>query len=189
MALPTSGNPIKFSQVNDELSNGTTDSLSLRTASAAFSLSTPDSISEMFGLSATNTTWGTLNTFSIYVEATNNSDQGTSTLQTITLADGSGDTSISCQQPSNGNIELKVAASTSGDPCNGIPSADGTSNGGTGFVNNLSTLNFQSGTLRLRFRLIEIKTTETLNEETRTITFTNNGVSTTANASVRLTLI
>ena len=78
MALPTSGNPIKFSQVNDELSNGTTDSLSLRTASAAFSLSTPDSISEMFGLSATNTTWGTLNNFSVYVEATNNSDQGTS---------------------------------------------------------------------------------------------------------------
>ena len=131
MALPTSGNPIKFSQVNDELSNGTTDSLSLRTASAAFSLSTPDSISEMFGLSATNTTWGTLNNFSVYVEATNNSDQGTSTLQTITLADGSGDTSISCQQPSNGNIELKVAASTSGDPCNGVPSANGTDNGGT----------------------------------------------------------
>ena len=48
----------------------------------------------------------------------------------IDLADADGNTSITCQQPSNGNIELKVAASTSGDPCNGVPSANGTDNGG-----------------------------------------------------------
>ena len=190
MALPAAGQPISFGDINDELGNSTTATLDLKSASEDLGESAaPFGMDELAGVSATNTTWGTLNNFSVFATANaGQSDQATSTLQTITLADGSGNTSISCQQPSNGNIELKVAVSTSGDPCGGVASSNGTSNSGTGFVNNVSGLNFQSGTLRLRFRLIEIKTDETLNTETRTITFTNNSVSQTANASVRLTL-
>ncbi len=190
MALPAAGSPISFKDINEELSNNLQAELDLKSASIELGESTaPFGMNELAGLSATNTTWGTLNNFSVFATANaGQSDQATSTLQTITLADGSGNTTINCQQPSNGNIELKVAASTSGDPCGGIASGDGTSNSGTGFVNNVVGFNFQSGTLRLRFRLIEIKTNETLNTETRTITFTNNSVSQTANASVRLTL-
>ena len=193
MALPAAGQPISFKDINDELGNSSQATLDLKSASEALGESAaPFGMDELAGLSATATAWSNVPAdFNLHVggATTGANDSGVSNALQIDLADADGNTSITCQQPSNGNIDLKVAASTSGDPCNGVPSANGTDNGGTGFVNNVSGLNFQSGTLRLRFRLIEIKTTETLNTETRTITFTNNGVSTTANASVRLTLV
>ena len=53
-------------------------------------------------------------------------DNVVSLVKTIELSNGSGNSSFSCQQPSNGNIELKVAVSTSGDP-----GVNGTGNSGT----------------------------------------------------------
>lgn len=101
-------------------------------------------------------------------------DEVTSTASTITLNNGSGTTSISCQQPSNGNIELKVAVSTTGDP-----GTSGTANSGTGFGNSQSGIAAAS-TYYLRFKLIEVKVNSGgLSAEDRTITFTNNGVSNT----------
>ena len=97
-----------------------------------------------------------------------------SALKTIELANGSGNSSFSCQQPSNGNIELKVSVSTSGDP--GI---NGTGNSATGFGNTQSSVAAAS-TYYMRFQLIETKANPgDLDAEDRTITITNNGVSNT----------
>lgn len=110
-------------------------------------------------------------------------DSVISSLKSIQLSGGSGTTSISCQQPSNGNVELKVAASTTGDP-----GTSGTANGGTGFGNTLASVALAT-TYYLRFKLIETKVNSGgLSTETRTITFTNNGVSNTdIDISCRLT--
>jgi len=103
-------------------------------------------------------------------------DSVVSGAKSITLSGGSGTTSVSCQQPSNGNIELKFAYSTSGDP-----GTNGTANSGSGYGNTVSGISFTSGTLYLRFKLAEVKADSgNLNTaENRTITFTNNGVSNT----------
>ena len=45
MTLQNSG-AISFGDINDELGNNTTDTLDLRSASASFSLTTPDSMDE-----------------------------------------------------------------------------------------------------------------------------------------------
>jgi len=90
------------------------------------------------------------------------------------LASGSGNSSFSCQQPSNGNIELKVAVSTSGDP-----GVNGTGNSATGFGNTQSSVAAAS-TYYMRFQLKEVKADAgNLSAEDRTITITNNGVSNT----------
>ena len=95
-------------------------------------------------------------------------------LKTIELSNGSGNSSFSCQQPSNGNIELKVSVSTSGDP-----GASGTANSATGFGNTQSSVAAAS-TYYMRFQLIETKANPgDLSAEDRTITITNNGVSNT----------
>ena len=97
-----------------------------------------------------------------------------SLVQTIQLSNGSGNSSFSCQQPSNGNIELKVAVSTSGDP-----GTSGTDNSGTGFANTQNSVAAAS-TYYMRFQLIETKANPgDLSAEDRTITITNNGVSNT----------
>jgi len=102
-------------------------------------------------------------------------DSVVSGAKTITLTGGSGTTSVSCQQPSNGNIELKFAYSTSGDP-----GVNGTGNSGSGYGNTVSGISYTSGTLYLRFKLAEVKADSgNLNAENRTITFTNNSVSNT----------
>ena len=52
MALPSSGNPISFSQMNDELGNSSTATLDLEDAAEnGFGLSKPHGMDEMFGLS------------------------------------------------------------------------------------------------------------------------------------------
>ena len=95
-------------------------------------------------------------------------------LKTIELSGGSGNTSFSCQQPSNGNIELKVSVSTSGDP-----GVSGTGNSATGFGNTQSSVAAAS-TYYMRFQLIEVKANPgNLSAENRTITITNNAVSNT----------
>ena len=97
-----------------------------------------------------------------------------SAVKTIGLANGSGNSSFSCQQPSNGNIELKVSVSTSGDP-----GVNGTGNSATGFGNNQNSVAAAS-TYFMRFQLIETKANPgDLDAEDRTITITNNGVSNT----------
>ena len=97
-----------------------------------------------------------------------------STLKTIELSNGSGNSSFSCQQPSNGNIELKVSVSTSGDP-----GVNGTGNSATGFGNTQSSVAAAS-TYYMRFQLKETKANPgDLSAEDRTITITNNGVSNT----------
>ena len=97
-----------------------------------------------------------------------------SSLKTIELANGSGNSSFSCQQPSNGNIELKVSVSTSGDP-----GVNGTGNSATGFGNTQSSVAAAS-TYYMRFQLKETKANPgDLSAEDRTITITNNGVSNT----------
>ena len=97
-----------------------------------------------------------------------------SSLKTIELANGSGNSSFSCQQPSNGNIELKVSVSTSGDP-----GVNGTGNSATGFGNTQSSVAAAS-TYYMRFKLVETKADAgNLDAEDRTITITNNGVSNT----------
>ena len=101
-------------------------------------------------------------------------DNVVSALKTIELASGSGNSSFSCQQPSNGNIELKVSISTSGDP-----GVNGTGNSGTGFANNQNSVAAAS-TYYMRFKLVEVKADAgNLSAEDRTITITNNGVSNT----------
>ena len=95
-------------------------------------------------------------------------------LKTIELSNGSGNSSFSCQQPSNGNIELKVSVSTSGDP-----GVSGTGNSATGFGNTQSSVAAAS-TYYMRFQLKEVKANPgNLSAEDRTITITNNGVSNT----------
>ena len=97
-----------------------------------------------------------------------------SALKTIELSNGSGNSSFSCEQPSNGNIELKVSISTSGDP-----GVNGTGNSGTGFANNQNSVAAAS-TYYMRFKLVEVKADAgNLSAEDRTITITNNGVSNT----------
>ena len=97
-----------------------------------------------------------------------------SPLKTIELSNGSGNSSFSCQQPSNGNIELKVSVSTSGDP-----GVNGTGNSATGFGNTQSSVAAAS-TYYMRFQLREVKADAgNLDAEDRTITITNNGVSNT----------
>ena len=50
MAIIGSGNPVSMSSMNVELGDGATDSISLRATSNAFGLGTPDSFSELYGL-------------------------------------------------------------------------------------------------------------------------------------------
>ena len=101
-------------------------------------------------------------------------DNVVSPLKTIELSNGSGNSSFSCQQPSNGNIELKVSISTSGDP-----GVNGTGNSATGFGNTQSSVAAAS-TYYMRFKLVETKADAgNLDAEDRTITITNNGVSNT----------
>ena len=186
----TSSGTIAMSDIRSEL--GDSGSISLKEASdgtiATINTandaddrpdgSAPHAMSEFYGYnhSAASTSWSNVPAdFNLHATATSGVDSVTSSAKTITLSGGSGTTSVNCQQPSNGNIELKVAVSTSGDP-----GTSGTANSGTGFGNNAPSISFTSGTLYLRFKLIEVKANSgNLSAENRTITFTNNSVSNT----------
>ncbi len=188
MALPAAGQPISFGDINDELSNSTTATLDLKSASEALGESAaPFGMDELAGLSATATAWSNVPAdFNLHVggATTGANDSGVSNALQIDLADADGNTSITCQQPSNGNIDLKVSVSTSGDP-----GANGTGNSATGFQNNAPGLAAATRYF-LRFQLKEVKNNSGNLEtaEDRTITFTNNSISNTAlQINIRLT--
>lgn len=107
------------------------------------------------------------------LEGLGNNGTQTSTLKTITLSNGSGSTTIECEQ--NGILgQLEVAVSTQGDP-----GTSGTSNGGTGFATSKNNLSGNgSVTYYLRFKYSRLKTNN--DNSAQTITFTNNSVSNTA---------
>ena len=85
---------------------------------------------------------------------------------TINLANGTGNTTISCEQPS-GTPALQVAVSTSSDP-------------GSGGSFATSQTVAAATTYHLRFKLVEGGNNIDLSAVDRTITFTNNSVSNTA---------
>jgi len=129
-----------------------------------------------------STSWTLPTNFSLFVLSDIfSTDSAVSALKTATLTNGSGTTSISCQQPSNGNIQLQVAASTTGDP-----GTSGTANSGTGFANTLSSL-ANASTYYLRFKLAETKAnTGGQSSQGRTITFTNNSVNDTFTLTIQV---
>tara|TARA_R100000655_G_scaffold36889_2_gene71444 strand:- start:15378 stop:15998 length:621 start_codon:yes stop_codon:yes gene_type:complete len=166
----------------EDLSDGTVATINTANDSADRpDGSAPHNMTEFYSYnhSAASTSWSNVPAdFNLHtLDGSNFSvDSVVSGAKSITLSGGSGTTSVSCQQPSNGNIDLKVAVSTSGDP-----GTSGTANSGTGFNNNAPSISFTSGTLYLRFKLVEVKANSgNLNTaEDRTITFTNNSVSNT----------
>jgi hypothetical protein len=127
MTLQLSG-PISFGDINDEMNNNTNDTLDLRSASAAFSLTTPDSMDEFYGLSL-DPEWSSVFgnfSFSTYYDSFG-STFDISTTKTAVLTNGTnGTTTISCGNPvfsglgSNvGNMRVRVSTS---------PIANGTTN-------------------------------------------------------------
>jgi hypothetical protein len=194
MALPASGE-ISINDINvefgrsgttansslEDLSDGTVATINTANASADRpDGSAPHAMTEFYSYDhdLATTSWSNVPAdFNLHTLASNfNIDSATSGAKSITLTGGSGTTSITCQQPSNGNIELKLAFSLNGDP-----GTSGTANSGSGFQNNAPVISTTSNdTIYLRFKLIEVKANSgNLSAEDRTITFTNNGVSNT----------
>lgn len=105
--------------------------------------------------------------FDLHLASDNStSDTRLSSALTINLANGTGNTTISCEQPS-GTPALQVAVSTSSDP-------------GSGGSFATSQTVAAASTYYLRFKLVEGGVNNDLSAVDRTITFTNNSVSNTA---------
>ena len=105
--------------------------------------------------------------FNLHLTGNNtSSDELLSGALTINLANGTGNTTISCEQPS-GTPALQVAVSTSSDP-------------GSGGSFATSQTVAAATTYHLRFKLVEGGNNISLSAVDRTITFTNNSVSNTA---------
>ena len=105
--------------------------------------------------------------FNLHLTGNNtSSDELLSGALTINLANGTGNTTISCEQPS-GTPALQVAVSTSSDP-------------GSGGSFATSQTVAAATTYHLRFKLVEGGNNNDLSAVDRTITFTNNSVSNTA---------
>jgi len=164
----------------EDLSDGTVATINTANDSADRpDGSAPHNMTEFYSYnhSAASTSWSNVpSDFNLHASATSGVDSATSQAKSITLSGGSGTTSISCQQPSNGNIDLKVAYSLVADP-----GTSGTANSGSGFQNNAPVISTTTNdTIYLRFKLIEVKANSgNLSAENRTITFTNNSVSNT----------
>jgi hypothetical protein len=114
------------------------------------------------------TTWSSVPAdFNLYLAGNDSSsDTELSSALTINLANGTGNTTISCQQPS-GTPALQVAVSTSSDP-------------GSGGSFATSQTVAAASAYYLRFKLVEGGNNNDLSAVDRTITFTNNSVSNTA---------
>jgi hypothetical protein len=87
----------------------------------------------------------------------------TTSNQTISLANGSGNTTVSCGGNSTGG-NLTVAISTSSTPSSGHTSS--------------AAVSHTSGTLYMQFKLTAVRFQDG-NSQAKTVTVTNNGVSTT----------
>ena len=168
MALPGSGNPISFNQINTELGNSSTNAnLSLRAASNTFGESTPDSISELYGKAFNTTFTTTFANFNMDVDY-NWGDSGTVLAEKqVVLDNGTGNTTITCSTPSNSAGTLKVKVGTSSGNYN-LDNSFGTS----------STVTTQTSYF-IQFQFVatsDVEDDPTINS-TATVTIANNGVS------------
>lgn len=150
MTLQLSG-PISFGDINDEMNNNTNDTLDLRSAAAAFSLTIPDSMDEFYGLSLDPEWSSVFGNFSFSTDySSNGSSFDISTDKTAVLTNGTnGTTTISCGNPvfsglgSNvGNMRVRVSTS---------PIANGTTNSSNVSDSVSISLSSSPQTLYMRF--------------------------------------
>lgn len=171
--LPTSSGSIGNTGVDTNftytgLSVGTSYTIGVRQANThdSSSLVTAD-----YSTTAASTDWSSVpGDFNMHIaDATSGfPDELISGALTATLSGTGGTTQVTCQQPT-GNAELFVALSTSGDPGTGAT-----------FNDTNPTISHSSGTLHMRFKLIEPNNSSPFSAEDLTITFTNTGGSETA---------
>ena len=150
MTLQLSG-PISFGDINDEMNNNTNDTLDLRSAAAAFSLTIPDSMDEFYGLSLDPEWSSVFGNFSFSTDySSNGSTFDISTDKTAVLTNGTnGTTTITCGNPvfsglgSNvGNMRVRVSTS---------PIANGTTNSSNVSDSVSISLSSSPQTLYMRF--------------------------------------
>jgi len=171
--LPTSSGSIGNTGVDTNftytgLSIGTSYTIGVRQANThnSSSLVTAD-----YSTTAASTEWSSVpGDFNMHIEdATDGfADSLLSGALTATLSGTGGTTQVTCQQPT-GNADLFVALSTSGDP-----------GAGATFNDTNPTISHSSGTLHMRFKLIEPNNSSPFSAEDLTITFTNTGGTSTA---------
>jgi hypothetical protein len=163
----SSGNTnVTYDYTFTSLSSSTTYAFKVNSSNAEASSGT-DSNTLNVTTSGGATNWSNVPAdFNLHLGTDNaSSDSLLSSALTINLANGTGNTTISCQQPA-GSPSLEVAASTSSDPGSG------------GSFATSQTL-AAATTYYLRFKLVENGTNNDLSAVDRTITFTNNSVSNT----------
>ncbi len=171
--LPTSSGSIGNTGVDTNftytgLSIGTSYTIGVRQANThnSSSLVTAD-----YSTTAASTDWSSVpGNFNMHIpDATDGfADSLISGALTATLSGTGGTTQVTCQQPT-GNADLFVALSTSGDP-----------GAGATFNDTNPTISHSSGTLHMRFKLVEPNNSSPFSAEDLTITFTNTGGSETA---------
>jgi len=177
MALTSSGT-ISMSDIRTEL--GDSGAISLKEASDGTIVtlnttsvdagdgpdgSTPHAMSEWYSYdhsaSGASTAWSSVPS-NFNINGSTWPDTTTSN-QTISLANGSGNTTVSCGGNSTGG-NLTVAISTSSTPSSGHSSS--------------AAVSHTSGTLYMQFKLTAVRFQDG-NSQAKTVTVTNNGVSTT----------
>jgi len=171
--LPTSSGSIGNTGVDTNftytgLSIGTSYTIGVRQANThdSSSLITAD-----YSTTAATTAWSSVpGDFNMHISDAISGlpDSAISPLKTAELTGTGGTTQVTCAQPT-GNAELFVALSTSGDP--GV---------GATFNDTNPTISHSSGTLYMRFKLVEPNNSSPFSAEDLTITFTNTGGSQTA---------
>ena len=171
--LPTSSGSIGNTGIDTNftytgLSAGTSYTIGVRQANThdSSSLITAD-----YSTTAATTAWSSVpGDFNMHIEDATDGlpDSLLSGALTATLTGTGGTTQVTCQQPT-GNAELFVALSTSGDP-----------GAGATYNSTNPTISHSSGTLHMRFKLVEPVDSAPFSAEDLTITFTNTGGSSTA---------
>ena len=171
--LPTSSGSIGNTGIDTNftytgLSAGTSYTIGVRQANThdSSSLITAD-----YSTTAATTAWSSVpGDFNMHIEDATDGfpDSLLSGALTATLTGTGGTTQVTCQQPT-GNAELFVALSTSGDP-----------GAGATYNSTNPTISHTSGTLHMRFKLVEPNNSSPFSAEDLTITFTNTGGSSTA---------
>ena len=171
--LPTSSGSIGNTGIDTNftytgLSAGTSYTIGVRQANThdSSSLVTAD-----YSTTAATTAWSSVPAdFNLHIEDATDGfpDSLLSGALTATLTGTGGTTQVTCQQPT-GNAELFVALSTSGDP-----------GAGATYNSTNPTISHTSGTLHMRFKLVEPNNSSPFSAEDLTITFTNTGGSSTA---------
>lgn len=150
MTLQNSG-PISFGDINGEMNNNTNDTLDLRSASATFNLTTPDSMDEFYGLSLDpewSSVFGNFSFSTDYSSSGSTFDISTSKTAVLTYGDN-GTTTITCGNPvfsglgtNVGNMRVRVSTS---------PISNGTTNNGNVSDSVSISLSSSPQTLYMRF--------------------------------------